>query len=243
MLKLSRLATIAPAQKIVDEELARELNRRFGRSAFPIKVAKLGRGVCFAFGMPGRVKATGFTDAERERIEAQMGKTIADLELEANAQFEYWLLATPRSLRNRNPGFEPVATRTDAAAELAEIQVMVDTLHSTKEIATRPMDGPEVVGRADPARGLTARRRSGPVIAQAGTNVTSFASSSCFGQPGQGPDPARGRGRGQLTGRELPPDSRNAGRLPASRSRCRRRPARSRCRRCRRTCRPPRPAR
>ena len=141
MLKLSRLATIAPAQKIVDEELARELNRRFGRPAFPIKVPKLGRGVGFAFGVPGRVKATGFTDAERERIEAQMGKTIADLELEVNAQFEYRLLATPRSLRNRIPGFEPAATRTDAAAELAEIQVMVDTLHSAKEIATRPMDG------------------------------------------------------------------------------------------------------
>jgi hypothetical protein len=141
MLKLSRLATIAPAQKIVDEELARELNRRFGRPAFPIKVPKLGRGVGFAFGMPGRVKATGFTDAERERIEAQMGKTVADLELEVNAQFEYWLLATPRSLRNRIPGLEPVATRTDAAAELAEIHVMVDTLHSAKEIASRPMDG------------------------------------------------------------------------------------------------------
>jgi hypothetical protein len=198
MLKLSRLATIAPAQKIVDEELARELNRRFGRSAFPIKVAKLGRGVCFAFGMPGRVKATGFTDAERERIEAQMGKTIADLELEVNAQFEYWLLATPRSLRNRIPGFEPVATRADAAAELAEIQVMVDTLHTRRAAAS----------------GSRARARI-----------------------------PRARGRGQLTGRELPPDSRNAGRLPASRSRCRRRPARSRCRRCRRTCRPPRPAR
>ena len=110
MLKLSRLATIAPAQKIVDEELARELNRRFGRPAFPIKVPKLGRGVGFAFGMPGRVKAAGFTDAERERIETQMGKTIADLELEVNAQFEYWLLATPRSLRHRIPGFEPVAS-------------------------------------------------------------------------------------------------------------------------------------
>ena len=31
MLPLSRLVTIAPPHKIVDEELARELNRRFGR--------------------------------------------------------------------------------------------------------------------------------------------------------------------------------------------------------------------
>jgi hypothetical protein len=137
MLKLSRLVTIAPSAKIVDEELARELNRRFGRPAFPIKVPKIAYGVGFAFGTPGRVKATGFTDAERDRIEAQMGKTIADLELEANALFEYWLLSTPRSLRDKIPGFEPVSTRQDAAAELAEIQVMVDSLHSDKEIATR----------------------------------------------------------------------------------------------------------
>ena len=141
MLPLSGLVTIAPPHKIVDEELARELNRRFGRPAFPVKVPKIGYGAGFAFGTPGRVKTTGFTAAERDRIETQMGKTIADLELQASALFEYWLLATPRSLRDRIPGFEPVPTRQDAAAELAEIQVMVDSLHSGKEIATRPMDG------------------------------------------------------------------------------------------------------
>jgi hypothetical protein len=141
MLKLSRFVTLAPPHKIVDEELARELNRRFGRPAFPIKVPKIGSGVGFAFGIPGRVKVTGFTDVERKRIEARLGKSITDLELEVNAQFEYWLLATPRSLRERIPGFEPVVTREAAAAELAEIQVMVDSLHSDKEIATRPMDG------------------------------------------------------------------------------------------------------
>ena len=141
MLKLSQLVTSSPSAKIVDEELAQELNRRFGRPAFPIKVPKIGYGVGFAFGIPGRVKATGFTDAERDRIEAQKGKTIADLELEANAQFEYWLLSTPRSLRERVPGFEPIFTRQDATAELAEVQVMVDNLHSDKEMATRPMDG------------------------------------------------------------------------------------------------------
>ena len=140
MLKLSRLATIAPVCKIVDEELARELNRRFGRPAFPVKVPKIGHGAGFAFGVPGHLTATGFTDAERDRIEAQMGKTIADLEVEVNAYFEYWLLATPRSLRNRIPGFEPVSTRKDAEAELDEIKVMVANLHGSKEIASRPMD-------------------------------------------------------------------------------------------------------
>jgi hypothetical protein len=103
MLRLSRLITIAPRDKIVDEELAQELNRRFGRPAFPVKVPKIGYGVGFAFGTPGRLKASGYTDAERDRIEAQMGKTIADLELEANARFEYWMLATPAVSARHDP--------------------------------------------------------------------------------------------------------------------------------------------
>jgi cation diffusion facilitator family transporter len=73
-------------------------------------------------------------------FEAQMGKTIADLKVAVNAFFEYWLLATPRSLRDEIPGFEPVSTREDAEAELEEIKVMVGNLHSDKEIASRPMD-------------------------------------------------------------------------------------------------------
>ena len=140
MLKLSRLATIAPLHKVVDEELARELNRRFGRPAFPVKVPKIGHGALFAFGIPGRLTVTGYTDADRDQIEAQMGKTIVDLKVEVNAFFEYWLLATPRSLRDQIPGFEPVSTREDAEAELEEIKVMVGNLHSDKEIASRPMD-------------------------------------------------------------------------------------------------------
>ena len=76
----------------------------------------------FAFGIPGRLTVTGYTDADRDQIEAQMGKTIADLKVEVNAFFEYWLLATPRSLRDEIPGFEPVSTREDAEAELRRDQ-------------------------------------------------------------------------------------------------------------------------
>jgi hypothetical protein len=130
----------APLRKVVDEELARELNRRFGRPALPVKVPKIGHGALFAFGIPGRLTVTGYTDADRDQIEAQMGKTIADLKVEVNAFLEYWLLATPRSLRDEIPGFEPVSTREDAEAELEEIKVMVGNLHSDKEIASRPMD-------------------------------------------------------------------------------------------------------
>jgi hypothetical protein len=57
-----------------------------------------------------------------------MGKTITDLKVEVNAYFGYWLLATPRSLRNRIPGFEPVSTRKDAESKLDEIKVMVANL-------------------------------------------------------------------------------------------------------------------
>ena len=106
----------------------------------PVKVPKIGHGVLFAFGIPGHLAVTGYTDADRDQVEAQMGKTISDLELEVNAFFEYWLLATPRSLRDRIPGFEPVSTRKDAEAELEEIKVMVGNLHSDKEIASLPMD-------------------------------------------------------------------------------------------------------
>jgi hypothetical protein len=61
MLRLSRLVTIAPPYKVVDEEFAWELHRRFGRPAFSVRVPKIGHGAGFAFGAPGRVKATGFT--------------------------------------------------------------------------------------------------------------------------------------------------------------------------------------
>jgi hypothetical protein len=61
----------------------------------------------FAFGIPGHLTVTGYTDADRDQIEAQMGKTISDLEVEVNAFFEYWLPATPRSLRDRIPASSP----------------------------------------------------------------------------------------------------------------------------------------
>ncbi|MDT5082317.1 MAG: hypothetical protein QOJ80_6954 [Mycobacterium sp.] len=136
ILKLSRLATIAPATKILEEELDRELNRRFGRPAFPVKVPKIGYGVGFAFGL-GRLKADVVTGADHARIEAQIGRTLA----EATELVEYCVLLTPRSLRDTIPGFEPVSTRQDAAAELSEIQVMVDNLRNDPELAARQMDG------------------------------------------------------------------------------------------------------
>jgi hypothetical protein len=140
MLVLSRLVTIAPASKVVDEELAAGLHRRIGRPAFPIKVPKFGVGVGFAFGTPGRVKATGLTEERRSEIETRMGRTIADMELEANARFEYEVLATPRSLRDSIPGFEPIPSRQAATTELASLQVMIDNLYGPTEIAGRTMD-------------------------------------------------------------------------------------------------------
>jgi hypothetical protein len=48
MALLSRFKAITCMSKIVDEELALALNKRFGRPAFPVKVPKLGVGVWFA---------------------------------------------------------------------------------------------------------------------------------------------------------------------------------------------------
>jgi hypothetical protein len=48
MVGLSRFNTITSVGKIIDEELAQALHRRFGRPAFPIKVRKFGYGAYFA---------------------------------------------------------------------------------------------------------------------------------------------------------------------------------------------------
>jgi hypothetical protein len=57
MTLLSRFNTITSAGKIIDEELAQSLNRRFGRPAFPIKVKKFGYGATFA--LTGEERALG----------------------------------------------------------------------------------------------------------------------------------------------------------------------------------------
>lgn len=140
MVQLSKLAAIAPASKVVDEELVVELNRRFGKLAFPAKVKKFGFGVGFAFGTPGQLKAEVLAD-QQAAIEAKLGMTIEDAETRANALFEYYLLTTPRSLRNRIANFDPNQARRQADAELASLQVLLNNLHGNTDLATRPMDG------------------------------------------------------------------------------------------------------
>jgi hypothetical protein len=133
MWRLSKAATIAPASKIVDEELAVELNRRFGRPRWPVKVRKFGRGVGFAFGQ-GRLRAV-VPSEKRAEIEAQIGMTISD----AEALLEFYVLSTPGSLRSQIPDFDPNGWRREADAELAEIKGMLANVHgSGTSIAGRP---------------------------------------------------------------------------------------------------------
>lgn len=135
MWRLSKGATIAPASKVVDEELEAELNRRFGRPAFPAKVRKFGHGVGFAFGV-GPLKAV-VPEGRRAEVEAEIGMTIQD----AEALVEYNVLATPRSLRGRIPGFDPNRWRREADAELAALKIMLDNVHAEgTSISGRPED-------------------------------------------------------------------------------------------------------
>jgi hypothetical protein len=123
MFQLSKPATIAPASKVVDEELVVELNRRFGRPAFPAKVEKFGFGVGLAFGTPGQLKAEVPAD-QQAAIGAKLGMTFEDAEAKANAPFEYYVLSTPRSLCNRIPNYDPNESRLQADAEPASLQAL-----------------------------------------------------------------------------------------------------------------------
>jgi hypothetical protein len=142
MVVLSRFNTITATRKIVDEELALALNKRFGRPAFPVKVRKFGVGVSFALeGDPKRFLVTGGSDQTRARLEAQLGRSIADLEDEMNAAAEYELLKQPpKDYWDRIPGYDPYAARRVADKELESFNVMLTSLRTDADYAARPLD-------------------------------------------------------------------------------------------------------
>jgi hypothetical protein len=140
MAKLSHFTTITTASRIVDEELALALNRKFGRPAFPVKVEKLGFGAMFAFGEPKSFRLTGGTEDDRKKLEQQLGKSIAELEAEVNVSTEYYLLNTPNALETQLPNYDRNAARRIADQELASFNVMVNTLRTNPDIAKRPLD-------------------------------------------------------------------------------------------------------
>jgi hypothetical protein len=87
MALLSRFITMTSAGKIIDEELAQSLNRRFGRTAFPIKVKKFGYGATFALTGKerGLRRVTGGTEQARLEHEAKLGMSVAEWEAEVDA--------------------------------------------------------------------------------------------------------------------------------------------------------------
>jgi hypothetical protein len=139
MWRLSRVRTLAPVEKILDEEISRELHRRFGRPLLPLKVKKIGTGVFFAFGTPGRHRLV-FDEKDRPMIEARLGSSVEQFEQRANAFLEYQMLATPQSLRDQVEGFDPTTTRKLADVQLASMGVMIDNLHGQSEMAKRPLE-------------------------------------------------------------------------------------------------------
>lgn len=141
MALLSRFVTMAPGSKIVDEELALELNRRLGRPAFPKKVTKFGIGVGFAFGEAKRMMLNGITEENRQELETRLGMSVSEFEASANATTEYWVLrGPPGTLRSAIPDYDPYAARRVADDQLASFSVMINTLRTVPEIAKRSMD-------------------------------------------------------------------------------------------------------
>jgi hypothetical protein len=141
MVKLSRFVTMAPIGKVIKEELATGFNRRFGRPAFPVKVPKFGNGVGFAFGETVNFRLVGGTADDRAAIEAQVGMSIAEMEARVNAAAEYDLLAQPsRAMSSQIPGYDPYAARRVADQELASFNVMVNSLRTDPDLASRPLD-------------------------------------------------------------------------------------------------------
>jgi hypothetical protein len=140
---LSRFITITSAGKILDEELAQSLNRRFGRPAFPIKVKKFGYGATFA--LTGKERAlgrvTGCTEQDRVALEAKLGKSIAEWEAEVDVFTEDMFVRQPDTDSwDQIPGYDPYAARREADKELASFNVMLNTVRTKPDIRARPLD-------------------------------------------------------------------------------------------------------
>jgi hypothetical protein len=117
MATLSRFVTMASVGRIVDGELAKELNERYGRPAFPMKVPKFGRGYRYAFDVT--------TDPEEE---------IDNLK-------EYLVLeGAPQAIRGQIPNYDAYSGRRIADSELDSFNVMLNTLRTDPDIAKRPLD-------------------------------------------------------------------------------------------------------
>lgn len=142
MAVLSRFNTITAMTKIVDEELALALNKRYGRPGFPVKVKKFGVGATFALtGEQKAFKLTGGDEDTRRELETKLGMSVAELEAKVNMISEYELLKQPpRAYAENIPDYDPYAARRIADEELASFNVMVNTLRANADIAARPLD-------------------------------------------------------------------------------------------------------
>ena len=87
---------------------------------------------------------------KRAEVEAKIGMSLPD----AEAQLEYYILATPGSLRGRIPGFDPNGSRRVADAELAAFKAVLGNIHRDgTSISGRPADAIYVLQLAGNIRG------------------------------------------------------------------------------------------
>ncbi|WP_370192064.1 hypothetical protein [Streptacidiphilus sp. MAP5-52] len=141
MTLLSQFVTMAPAHKILEEEMALELHRLFARPAFPVKVEKFGSGVGFAFGEPKAMVIKGLTDENRKEFESRVGMSVSALEAKATATAEYWILRGPTAAMQATiPNYDRNAARQIADKQLASFNVMVNSLRTIPDLAQRPME-------------------------------------------------------------------------------------------------------
>jgi hypothetical protein len=134
MAELSEFRTLASARTILEEELDTELNARFGRPTSIRHSPKIGWGAGFAFGRPARFRLFG----KRAALAALGGQRIAVLEAAANAYSEHMLISGPPFARRPHiPGYDPLAARRTADAELARIQHVVAELREDRGLYRR----------------------------------------------------------------------------------------------------------
>ena len=107
MAALSRFVTMASIGRIIDEELAKELNKRYGRPAFPLEVPKFGVGFRCAFDV------------------------TKDPEEEVKELNEHLVLeGPPQAIRAQIPNYDAYSGRRIADSELDSFTVMLNTLRT-----------------------------------------------------------------------------------------------------------------
>lgn len=133
MILLSALSTLPSIGLVVEEELERELHRRFGKPQDPMVVPKLGWGVGFAFGQPMSVEPSA-------ELIARLGGCVEQATLEANYLMEKSILESADAMRDEIPGYNPNSARDVARKQLATLKGYIAAMRADPDFSKRPVD-------------------------------------------------------------------------------------------------------